>query len=167
MTLWGCERELEEQANPSDFDALKFKNELLAGDVDGFLTRLKALFASLPYPQGKLNEHYYQSIFYLVFTLVGQYIKVEEHSAKGRSDAVVETDSAVYGFEFKLASDGGDTSDTVVDEALAQIDNRGYLLPYAASGKELVKVGVQFDPEERGITNWKILVDRKTQASTL
>jgi hypothetical protein len=147
---------LEQPMSASDFDALKFKNEILAGDVDGFLTRLKAIFASLPYGRSNQNEHYYQSIFYIVFALLGQYIRVEEYSNKGRSDAVVVTKDAVYIFEFKL--EAGD-SDKIVDTALAQIEEQGYALPYIAGDKSLYKIGIQFDTETRNITQWKIARD--------
>jgi hypothetical protein len=146
---------LEQSAGFGDFDALKFKNEILRGDIDGFLSRLKALFASLPYGHGRESEHYYQSIFYLVFTLVGQYIKVEEHTSKGRSDAVVITADAVYVFEFKLQAGDGDQ---IADAALAQIEEKGYAAPYMAGDKNLIKIGVQFDPDVRNITKWKIIV---------
>ena len=39
---------------------------------------------------------------------------------------------------------------------LEQIDNKGYLIPYAADGRELVKVGVSFNAEERNIGEWEI-----------
>ena len=49
---------------------------------------------------------------------MGQFSEAEVRSAKGRADAVVKTDDYIYVFEFKL--------DGSADEALAQIDNRGY-----------------------------------------
>jgi hypothetical protein len=83
---------------------------------------------------------------------MGQFVHVEEHSTKGRADAVVVLDDAVYVFEFKLLKDGN--GDTVAD-AIKQIDDKGYLTPYTASGKKLIKVGVQFDAEERNISEWE------------
>jgi hypothetical protein len=91
-------------ADSRAFSAFRFKNDLAAGDTDAFLTRLKSLYASVPYSQKPRDEHYYQSIFYVVFTLMGQFVRVEERTYKGRSDAVVETADAVYVFEFKLVS---------------------------------------------------------------
>jgi hypothetical protein len=47
-------------------------------------------------------------------------------------------------------------------EALAQIDDKGYLLPYSASGargasgKKLVKVGAVFDAKTRTLGGWKV-----------
>jgi hypothetical protein len=145
---------LSQTAPVEDFDAFRFKNDLLAGDIDGFITRLKALFASMPYGQDAVHEHYYQSVFYIVFTLMGQFIKVEEHTYKGRSDAVVQTKDAIFIFEFKLSSGSGDK---VVAEALEQIESSGYAEAYAASQRKLYKIAVQFDPDARNITNWKVV----------
>ncbi|MBQ6565823.1 MAG: PD-(D/E)XK nuclease domain-containing protein, partial [Treponema sp.] len=67
---------------------------------------------------------------------------------------VVETERAVYVFEFKL--------DGSADEALEQIDGKGYLIPYlgrkGADGKPkaLYKVGVSFDAATRTLGGWKV-----------
>lgn len=131
------------------FNIMRFVQELEAGDAESFLTRLRAFFAGIPYELNDKTERHYQMIFYLVFRLLGQYIDVEERSAKGRADAVVKTKDYIYVFEFKL--DGN------VDEALKQIDDKGYLLPYNVDGRNLIKVGVSFDAFQRNIGDWKII----------
>ena len=127
----------------------KFVRELESGDVDAFLTRLQAFFADFPYELNEKTERHYQVIFYLVFKLMGQYVDAEVRSAKGRADAVVKTKDRIYVFEFKLEG--------TVDEALKQIDEKGYLLPYRTDGRELVKVGVSFNAEERNIGEYKVI----------
>ena len=47
--------------------------------------------------------------------------------------------------------------DKSADEALQQIDDKGYLIPYSADGKRLVKVGVNYDSDKRTIGEWKIV----------
>lgn len=43
------------------------------------------------------------------------------------------------------------------DEALAQIDERKYAKAFALSGKEVVKVGINFDVAgEHNIVEWKV-----------
>jgi hypothetical protein len=59
----------------------------------------------------------------------------------------------VYLFEFKLAHEG--SAGAAVEGALRQIDEKGYLLPWTAGGKELVKVGAVFDPATRTLGEWK------------
>lgn len=126
----------------------KFVHELRAGDVEAMLCRLRAFFADFPYELNDRTERHYQVVFYLVFKLLGQFIHAEVRSAHGRADAVVEIPDAVYVFEFKLRG--------TAEEALAQIDDRGYLIPYTVGGRRLVKVGAEFSPEERNISRWII-----------
>ena len=133
----------------SFFNIEYFVKELEAGDVDGFLNRLRSFFAGIPYELNDRTERHYQMVFYLVFRLLGQYIDVEERSAKGRADAVVRTRDHIFVFEFKL--DGN------VDEAIRQIDDKGYLVPYEADNRKLMKIGVSFDSNERNIGEWKVM----------
>ena len=126
----------------------KFIQELEKGDPEAFLTRLRAFFADIPYELNDKTERHYQVVFYLVFKLLGQFAEAEVRSAKGRADAVVKTADYIYVFEFKL--------DGTVDEAIRQIDDKGYLIPYTTDGRKLVKVGVSFSREERNLGEWVI-----------
>ena len=62
--------------------------------------------------------------------------------------AVMYMPDTVYVFELKV--------DKPADEALQQIDDKGYMIPYEASGKRLVKIGISFDSKSRTIAEWKI-----------
>ena len=88
-------------------------------------------------------------IFHVVFTLLGQFIRSEVRSSRGRADAVVHTPTAIYVFEFKL--------DGTADAALKQIDEKGYLIPYTLDGRKLVKVGVNFSKETRNIDEYIVV----------
>ncbi|WP_455637397.1 ATP-binding protein [Parabacteroides sp.] len=129
----------------------KFWDELRDCDVDPFMERMRAFFADFPYELNDKTERHYQVVFYIVFKLLGQYIDVEIRSARGRADAVVKTTDYIYVFEFKL--------DGSVDEALRQIDDKGYLIPYTVDGRKLIKVGASFDKAERNIGEWKVESD--------
>jgi hypothetical protein len=139
-----------------------FVEDLQRGDVDAFMGRLRAFFGAIPYELNDQTERHYQAIFYVVFTLMGQYADVEVRSAAGRADAVVITGDRVYVFEFKLAHEG--TAAAAVEAALKQIDEKGYLIPWSARGKKPVKVGAVFDPATRTLGEWKqgefLAVDR-------
>ena len=130
------------------FHIARFVRELKAGDVDAFMNRLKVFFAGIPYELSDNTERHYQAIFHVVFTLLGQYIHSEVHSSHGRADAVLQTADTVYAFEFKLNG--------TADDALRQIGERGYLIPYALSGKKLVKVGVSFSKETRNVEEVRV-----------
>jgi hypothetical protein len=134
----------------SEFYVEYFIEDLLAGSVNGFMTRLKAFFAGIPYDLNNKEEKHYQTIFYLFFKLMGQFIEVEQRSATGRADAVVTTEDTVFVFEFKL------TENATAEAALKQIDDKSYLIPFTAGGKKLVKVGVEFGREERGVNRWVV-----------
>ena len=96
----------------------------------------------------KTGEQHYQTIFYLMFSFLNIYIRTEVKSAIGRADAVMHMPDTIYVFELKV--------DKSADEALAQIDEKGYMLPYHAEGKRLVKIGISFDSTQRTIRDWKI-----------
>jgi hypothetical protein len=130
-----------------------FVEDLQKGEVDAFMTRLRAFFAAIPYELNDKTERHYQAIFYVVFTLMGQYAEAEARSAAGRADAVVAIKDRVYVFEFKLAHEG--TAAAAVEAALRQIDEKGYLVPWSAGGKRLTKVGAVFDPATRTLGEWK------------
>ncbi len=74
---------------------------------------------------------------------MGQFVETEVRSARGRADAVVKTKDFIFVFEFKLNG--------TAEEALKQIDEKGYLIPYTLDGRKLVKVGVNFSKETRNI----------------
>jgi hypothetical protein len=80
---------------------------------------------------------------------MGQFVTAEERSAIGRTDAVVITKDTVFVFEFKI------TGTSTAEKALLQIDDKGYLIPYTAGDKKLVKVGVEFSLEKRGVSRWE------------
>ncbi len=94
------------------------------------------------------TERHYQVIIYLIFKLMGQFTQAEVHSSRGRADAVVKTPKFVYVFEFKLKGTAGQT--------LQQIEEKGYTLPYAAEGRQVIKVGVEFSAEKRNVERWMV-----------
>jgi hypothetical protein len=141
---------IQRQNMTGEFRITKFVRDLWENNVDGFMKRLKAFFASIPYDLDTKEEKHFQKVFYLLFELMGQFVVVEPHFADSRADAVIITKDTVYVFEFKIA----ETS--TAEKALQQIDNKGYTIPYAAKSKRIVKIGVEFSKKKRGITNWKM-----------
>jgi len=136
--------------NMTEFYAGRFIDDLYDKSLEDFMIRLKAFFAGIPYDLNNKTERDYQTIFYVIFKMMGQHVVAEPHTAIGRADAIVETDDTVYAFEFKL------TENATAEDALKQIDENGYLTPYIASGKKLVKIGAEFGKTERGLSRWLI-----------
>ena len=130
----------------------KFIEAVKHGDVDDFMTRMRSFIAGMSYPttdELNLIEWNYQMVFYLVFRLMGQHVHTEVHNIVGRADCVVELKDTIYLFEFKLWSSGSP------EDALAQIEEKGYAVPYQSSGKKLIAVGASFDEAKRNIGAWK------------
>ena len=137
----------------SDNDAflLGFCKAVYRNDIEAALEHMRTYMATIPYDLENHSEKHYQTIFYLMFSFLNIYIRTEVKSAIGRADAVMHMPDTIYVFELKV--------DKSAEEALAQIDEKGYMLPYHAEGKRLVKVGISFDSTQRTISDWKIKED--------
>ncbi len=91
---------------------------------------------------GKPNYH---TIIYLILKLAGAEVRCEDPTNTGRIDAVLETAKKIYIMKFKVGSEL---------EALAQIKEMKYYEKYLGGGKEIVLLGIGFDPEKRNIGNY-------------
>ena len=120
---------------------------LLGGDVDTALCQLRSFLAGIPYDLAAKDEKGFQSIIYLVFKLVGIHIETEVRIATGRIDVLLDTSMTRYVLELKYRR-AGERHPTAAD-AMAQIDEKGYLIPYQADEKPVVKVGVAYSEETR------------------
>jgi hypothetical protein len=116
-------------------------------DIDGFMGKMEIFFADIPYDIQLANEKYYQTIFYIVFRLIGLRIEAEARTSIGRIDAVAQTEKYVYIFEFKLNRSSA--------EALKQIHDKEYYQKYLGSGREIILVGAKFSTKKHNITDWK------------
>ena len=76
-------------------------------------------------------------------------VYTEKQQSEGRVDCIVETPSYIYIFEFKL--------DGSADEALLQIEEKGYARPYEADSRKLFKVGIVFSSETGTISEFKVM----------
>ena len=122
---------------------------ILADNLDEALQMLKVYLASVPYAENATSEGHYQTMLYVVFSLLGRYVQMEVRTAKGRIDMVMQTATDLYVMELKI--------DRPAAEALQQIDQKGYLLPYSREGLRLHKVGISFSTEERTLSEWEII----------
>ncbi len=85
----------------------------------------------------------------MIFDCIGIETHTEVKNARGRCDVVLKNRNTIYVLELKI--DGNAT----VDDALAQINEKNYLIPYWNDPRRKVKVGVVVDPESRTIKEWK------------
>ena len=130
----------------SSFQISKFVTEVRTGEVDAFFRRLQSFFADTPYELVKDLELHYQNVLFIVFKLVGFYVKAEYHTSEGRIDLLLQTDKYIYIMEFKLKG--------TAEEALQQIEDKQYALPFAQDSRKLFKIGVNFSNQSRNIEKW-------------
>lgn len=128
-------------------ESLLLRSELQRGDVEAFMTRLTAFFSSISYETIKRDyERHYQNLLYTVFYFAGCDVQNEFHTSSGRIDCVVKTKTTIYVFEYKL--------DGTAEEALAQINEKGYAQPFLSDGRPVVKIGVAFGKDSHTIDSW-------------
>ena len=142
---------LYQPTRESNFYVVSFVRDLMKGNLESCLERTRSFFASIPNDLNNKEEKHYQTIFYLLFRLMGQYVDTEVKSAVGRADVVIKMQDAIYILEFKMNG--------TAEEALAQINSKGYAIPYEADHRKVVKVGINFDSTTRTIGDWKIETD--------
>lgn len=125
--------------------ALRFWRSLYKQDIDAAMQELKAFLAGIPYVEGfkeklaevKNYEGFYEYTFWLIFNMLNIYARTQVKCAGGRIDFVVQMPDTTYVFELKVNG--------TAQEALDQINSKGYALPYETDGHKVVKIGVQFD----------------------
>jgi|JI10StandDraft_1071094.scaffolds.fasta_scaffold91817_2 hypothetical protein len=120
---------------------LKLTDSIQEEDLERSIQILREMFAGIEYDLHIPQEKYYQTLFYLTFTLLGFKIRTEVKTNLGRVDAVVESNS-IYIFEFKLSG--------TKEEALAQIKTKKYYEKYLNKGKDIYLVGVEFKDRNIG-----------------
>ena len=130
----------------SPFEIKRFVTDVESGDIDGFMERLQSFLADCPYELAKDIKLHYQNVLFIVFRLAGLYTKVEYHTSRGRIDLVLQTDSYVYVMEFKL--------DGSAEQALQQIEEKQYALPFAKDSRKVYTIGVNFSSKTRNIDRW-------------
>ena len=136
--------------------ALKFWQALKKNDLDLALREMQAFFAGLPYVDGfkkKLEdvsnlEGFYEWSMMLIFNMLNVYVQTQVRCANGRADLVVKMPDTIYVIELKVNG--------TAQEALEQIEKKGYATPYLTDGRKVVKVGVKFSTETKTVDDWII-----------
>ena len=134
--------------NNSMFEIKSFINDVRRGDIDSFMQRLQSFFADTTYELARELELHYQNVLFIVFKLLGFYTEAEYHTSNGRIDLVIKTDNYIYVMEFKPNGSA--------EDAMRQINEKGYALPFASDKRKVLKVGVNFNNNVRGIEKWVV-----------
>ena len=136
------------RSGSSAFHIVNFVKEVRSGNIDGFMKRLQSFFSDTPYELIRDLELHYQNVLFIIFRLVGFYTQAEYRTSEGRVDLVIRTDQFIYVMEFKL--------DGTAEEALQQIEEKQYALPFVSDSRRLFKVGVNFSNATRNIEKWLV-----------
>jgi hypothetical protein len=132
---------------------------LEAGDTEKFRKHLTSFLADIPYTMRRKEtererERYFHYTFYLLMRMVSCYtVYTEKEQSEGRVDCIIEVPGYVYIFEFKL--------DGTADEALQQIEDKGYARPYEADERKLYRIGVSFSSEAGTVSDWKVVEQKE------
>ena len=127
---------------------LDMSEAMNCGRIDEALHMLQDYLLTVPYCHGTKSEGHYQQMLYIIFSLLGYYVDVEVHTAKGRVDLVMRTGYALYLIELKINS----TAET----AMQQIELKNYDKRFSQLSLPIIKVGINFSTEEHTITDWVI-----------
>ena len=134
--------------------AVNLDKMLRQGDLDGIRDAFTAFLASIPYEANKNAkaldfETHFQYTFYLIMRMQSCYTTlIEKENSRGRADMIIESDRDVYIFEFKL--------DGTAAEALQQIEDRQYALPYLSDSRAVHRIGVNISRETRTVDDWAV-----------
>ena len=123
-------------------------------NLDGVRDAFTSFLSSIPYEANKDErakdfETHFSYTLYIIFRLLSCYTTlIEKQNSKGRADVIIETDNDVFIFEFKL--------DGSAEEALKQIEEKQYDLPYLDDSRKLHKIGVNISSESRTVEEWLV-----------
>ena len=127
---------------------------LRVANLDLFYKLLTSFLAEIPYSMRRKDnererERYFHYTFYLLMRMVSCYTTyTEKQQSEGRVDCIIETPDYIYIFEFKL--------DGTADEALKQIEEKGYARPYLADRRKLYRIGVSYSSDTGTVEDWKV-----------
>ena len=134
--------------NPGVLSAPKFVEDIRKGDVEMLMRRFTAFFADLDYQIMGDDELYFQNTMYVMLKIIGQQVQVERHTSNGRIDILIQTDRFVYIIELKR--------DKNPNDALDQIDEKGYDWPFMADERKVFKIGANFSTKNHRLENWVV-----------
>ena len=120
----------------------------ILGQADEAMQSMQTYFAGVDYGLKMDNENNFHNAFFLLTNLIGLDTEAEVHTSDGRIDIVIKTEDYIYIIELKY--------DHSADDALRQIEEKQYDLPYQTDGRQIIKIGVSFSSKTRCIEDWKI-----------
>ena len=125
-----------------------FVTTVRSGKAEDFMQQLQSLMAGTPYELIRDLENHYQNVMYIITKLMGLYVEAEYRTINGRIDLLIGTKDYLYIIELKFNG--------TAEQAMEQIHNKEYSLPFEQQGRTIIKIGANVSPETRNIEKWII-----------
>ncbi len=115
--------------------------DLRSGKPEKLIKDLDIFLAAIPYEMKMEDENNLHNAIYILLTLIGTEVDTEVHTSDGRIDLVVRTPKFIYIIELKFDHSAGD--------AISQIEEKQYELPYLRDPRSIFKIGLNFSSRTR------------------
>lgn len=127
----------------------KFVTSVESGKAQEFMQQFQSLMSGTPYDIVKDLENHYQNVMYIITKLMGFYVQAEYRTLNGRIDLLIGTKDYLYIIELKFSG--------TAQQAIEQIENKDYSLPFATDGRQIIEIGASIDKTTRNIKEWEII----------
>ena len=118
------------------------------GRAKSFMKQIESLFAGYSYEMRLDNENNFHNVIYMMMLLLSVNVETEHKTSDGRIDLLITTNKYRYVIELKV--------DGTPEEALRQIDEKGYPLQFATDNREIIKIGANFSTATRRLTGFLV-----------
>lgn len=116
-------------------------DDLRDGHPEKMVKNLDVFLSGIPYEMKMEDENNFHNAIYILLTLIGTETETEVHTSHGRIDLVVKTSDYIYIIELKFDKSAG--------EAMSQIKEKEYSLPYIDGQRRIFLIGLNFSSQSR------------------
>ncbi len=116
-------------------------DDLHYGNPEKMVKDLDVFLSGIPYEMKMEDENNFHNAIYILLTLIGTETETEVHTSDGRVDLVVKTSDYIYIVELKF--------DKTTEEAMSQIKEKEYFLPYGNDRRSIFLIGLNFSSKTR------------------
>ncbi len=116
-------------------------NSILLGQPEKLVRYIDVFLAGIPYEMKMDDENNLHNAIYILLTLIGVKAETEVHTSDGRIDLLLRTSRFIYIIELKF--------DGSAENAMTQIEEKQYALPYSNDPRRLFKIALNFSTKTR------------------
>ena len=120
------------------FDIL---DDIREGRPEKMVRNLDVFLSGVPYDMKMEDENNLHNALYILLTLIGTETDTEVRTSHGRIDLLIKTRMYIYVIELKF--------DKTAQEAMDQINEKEYALPYSNDGRRVFRIGLNFSSTTR------------------